>query len=342
MESMQYLIPYLIPAVLTFLVGIALWAIKRQRKGLEYEIIASESFPHGEKTGKYYKYYVIRLRNSGNVAVQDTQFRGSCEQGMIESARWSDPSLVADISTSESTVECVVPLLNPRERIALTITTVGDHVFSFLKVDARAVGVTATAKSDDSGTWSLGLVAEFLTYGVVLALVALLMYWMTGNLQRSITGLTSDIQERTANVEQHLKEEHQGKPDTAQIIFAILNRAGVGHLISQLVVTSQDITYWGTGLVLVNSFLLDQENSQKYVTALEELVKTPMAASSLGFNLYLLSKVERFRGNAAKANDYLELCKQETPLMYQHLMQQDQYFDLKLLQKQLRTVQKQG
>lgn len=51
---MQYLIPYLIPAMLTFLVGVVLWAIKRQRKGLEYEIIESEPFPHGEKTGKYY------------------------------------------------------------------------------------------------------------------------------------------------------------------------------------------------------------------------------------------------------------------------------------------------
>lgn len=90
----------------------------------------------------------------------------------------------------------------------------------------------------------------------------------------------------------------------------------------------------------LNSFLLDQANSQKYVTALEELVKTPMMEASLGFNLYLLSKVERFRGNTAKADDYLDRCKQETPLMYQHLMQQDQYFDLRLLQKQLRMVQR--
>lgn len=331
---------YLIPAILAFLVGVALWSIKRERKGLEYEIIASESFPHGEKTGKYYKYYVIRLRNSGNVAVQDTRFRVSCEQGMIESSRWSDPSLVADISTSESTSECIVPLLNPRERIALTITTIGDHVLSFLMVEARAIGVTATAKSDDSATWSLGLVAEFLPYGVVLALLTLLIYWMTANMQRSITGLTSNLERRTADIEQHLREESQGRPDSTQIIFAILNRAGVGHLTSQLVATSQDITYWGTGLLLLNPFLLDQANSQKYVTALEELVKTPMPASSLGFNLYLLSKAERFRGNTAKANDYLEQCKQETPLMHQHLMQQDQYFDLRLLQKQLRTVQR--
>jgi hypothetical protein len=344
---MQYLIPYLIPAMLTFLVGIALWAIKRQRKGLEYEIIASEPFPHGEKTGKYYRYYVIRLRNSGNVAVQDTRFRASFEQGLIESSRWSDPSLVADISTSESTAECIVPLLNPRERIALTITAIGDHVFSFLKVEARAIGVTATEKRDDSTISIFGVsvpvestVTVLLILGIltVLALEYYVAKSQTTGFERSMTRFSDDFKKRTADLEQHLREESQGQPDSGQIIFAILNRAGVGHLSSQLVATSQDITYWGTGLVLVNSFLLDQANSHKYVTALEELVKIPMAASSLGFNLYLLSKLERFRGNTAKADNYLEQCKQETPLMYQHLMQQDQYFDLRLLQKQLQTV----
>lgn len=269
-------------------------------------------------------------------------------QGMIESSRWSDPSLVADISTSESTLECIVPLLNPRERIALTITTIGEQWLSFLQVEARTVGVTATEKRDDSTTSIFGVPVPFawtemvVPLFILLVMVSALWYYVIAPTNAAFDRSNRLIAERTTDIEQHLKEEHQGKPDSAQIIFAILNRAGVGHLISQLVTTSQDITYWGTGLALMNSFLLDQANSQKYVTALEELVKAPMTASSLGFNLYLLSKVERFRGNTAKANDYLEQCKQETPLMYQHLIQQDQYFDLRLLQKQLRTVQKQG
>lgn len=341
---MQYL-TYLIPAMLTFLASVVLWAIKRERKGLEYAIIASESFPYGARNGKYHL-ILIGLRNSGNVAVQDTRFAVSFEQGMIESSRWSDPELVVDISTSESKLECRVPLLNPRECIVLTITTIGDHVISSPKVEARAVGVTATDKSDNSTTSIFGVSAPGELTEIVVMLVTLLVtvsalwYYViepkTTAFHRS--SIETLIEERTADLKQALKEESQGRPHGAHIIFAILNRAGVGHLISQLAATGQDATYWGTGLLLVNSFLLDQANSQKYVTALEELVKTPMMEASLGFNLYLLSKVERFRGNTAKADDYMDRCKQKTPLMYQHLIQQDQYFDLRLLQKQLRTV----
>jgi len=289
--------------MLTFLIGVALWAIKRERKGLEYEIIASESFPHGARTGKY---HVIRLRNSGNVAVQDTRFSVSFEQGMIESSRWSDPSLVADISTSESTLECLVPLLNPRERIALTITTIGDQLLFSPKVEARTVGVTATEKSDDSTASSLRWLAVEWTLMVVGVLAAVLTLWYyaigpnQAAFQRRIETASAPIKQQMADLELALREESQGRPHSAHIIFSILNRAGVGHLISQLASTGQDVTYWGTGLLLVNSFLLDQANSQKYVTALEELVKTPMMDASLGFNLYLLSKVERFRGSTAK------------------------------------------
>jgi hypothetical protein len=336
---------YFIPAMLAFLGAVILWVVKRQRKELEYEIVASEPFPHGAKTGKY---HVIRLRNSGNVAIQDARFAVGFEQGTIESSRWSDARLVADVNTGESRLECAIPLLNPRENIALTITTLGDHQLSSPKVEARAVGVTATAKTDERTASTLSVIAGVAS--VAALATSGFMYWMLSqraDIQRSIDtlrwsqpGRLSGLEKRTAELEQARREESEGKPDSAQIIFAILNRAGVGHLTSQIVAAGQNVTYWGTGLLIVDSFLLDEENGQKYVTALEELVKSPMAASSLGFNLYLLSKVERFRGNAAKATDYLDRCKKETPLMYQHLVEQDQYFDLKLLQKQLRAVRR--
>lgn len=51
----------LIAAVLAFAGGLVLWAIKRERKALEYEVIASETFPHGARSGKY---FVIRFGNN--------------------------------------------------------------------------------------------------------------------------------------------------------------------------------------------------------------------------------------------------------------------------------------
>jgi len=109
---------------------------------------------------------------------------------------------------------------------------------------------------------------------------------------------------------------------------------------ARLIETGQEVTYWKTGLLLLHSFLLNQSNGPKYVSALEQLVATPMARSSFGFNLYLLAKIEEFRGDRGKAIHYLERCKKETPLMYEHLMRQDSLYNLAALQRELRRTRR--
>ena len=53
-----------------------------------------------------------------------------------------------------------------------------------------------------------------------------------------------------------------------------------------------------------------------------------MARSSRGWNLYLLAKMVQFMGKTQDAIEYFGKCKDETPLMYQHLMSQDADYDL--------------
>jgi hypothetical protein len=141
--------------------------------------------------------------------------------------------------------------------------------------------------------------------------------------------LNSDLEKLLADRKQAEKEREQGKPETEQIVFAILNRVGLSHLMYRLVETGENVTFWKTGLMLMKAFLVDKENSNKYIAAMNSITElTEIAPSSLGFNLYLLGKMEQFRGNNNKAIQYFEKCKTQTPLMYEHLMAQDPTYNL--------------
>lgn len=327
------LISYFVPAVLAFFGGLALWLIKRERKAFEYEVVASEAFPHGKRTGKY---FVIRLRNSGNTPVQDARLRVSFVHGEIESARCSDQQLMTDLRTEGRQLEASFPLLNPGETLALTVTAVNDSDIPIPEVTARALGITATARRDDSTTSVNPYVAATVA---AAAGVALALLFLTFTVSRERVTLSASLENLTKQVQESERlrsDQVKGSPDSAQIVFALLNRAGVGHVMARLVETG-DVTYWRTGLMLVHALLLDETaNQPKYVTALEDLVSKPMADSSLGFNLYLLAKVETFRGNHGKASEHLERCKKEAPAMYQHLMNHDAAYDLRALQRDLK------
>jgi hypothetical protein len=67
-------------------------------------------------------------------------------------------------------------------------------------------------------------------------------------------------------------------------------------------------------------------------------VSLEMAPASRGFLLYLLGKIEQFRKNNEKAIEWLEKCKNETPLMYEFLMAQDPGYDLGIVQKHFLAV----
>ncbi len=159
---------------------------------------------------------------------------------------------------------------------------------------------------------------------------------MSQRIEKTEEGLTARLKRQESELELAIKDREEGKPSTAQVIFAMMNRAGLAHRFSELVGSAEDVAYWKTGLFLMNSFLVDEANRDKYVTAAELIVESEeLAPSSLGFNLYLLGKMEQFRGNTQKAMSWFERCKQRTPQMYDHLMAQDPAYDLEAVRKYL-------
>ncbi|MBU2515932.1 hypothetical protein KJ966_31830 [bacterium] len=352
---------YLIPAFLALVVGIALWLIQRKRLALDYEIIESEEFRREDVQGKY---FIVRLRNFGNSPVKEAGLEIRFPFGTIDSANFSDHSLVTDISKHQSTLCAVIPLLNPRETINVTITVLGDQTIPTPTVSLRAAGVTALPKASDFIPQSV------VSYAVVIALAvslaALISLWSSFRQAEISKSLTADqfvitqeltqskyetdkkFEETKKRIEQQEKElqileeqNRKGKPDREQIIFALLNRSGLSNLIPQLISTGEGVTYWKTGLYLLHSFLLDQQNTDKYFRAMQEIINVPeIAPSSYGFTVYLLAKMEQYRGNTKQAVEYFEMCKDKTPLMYDHLMSQDEAYDLHALRNYLKNDKK--
>ncbi len=92
---------------------------------------------------------------------------------------------------------------------------------------------------------------------------------------------------------------------------------------------SCEVTYWKTGLFLANSFIKDEGNRENYIKSLETLVDINMADSSLGFNLFLLSKMEQFIGRQDRAIYWMNECNDRVPAVCKHLNEQNEVFDLK-------------
>lgn len=138
------------------------------------------------------------------------------------------------------------------------------------------------------------------------------------------------LQEDQKEREETRKRRKQGEPAREQLVFSAINRAGLSHLIPELMsISGEGLPYWKTGLFLMHSYLTDKKNYKKYVKALTLLVnKKEIAPSSKGFLLYLAGKIEKSQGNWESSMQYLERCKKETPLMYEHLMSQDPAYDL--------------
>lgn len=73
---------YIIPAALAFVVGLILWLIQRERITLKYTISESKVFP---KDGGKGKYFLLNLRNTGNKAIENINYKVELNLGKIES-----------------------------------------------------------------------------------------------------------------------------------------------------------------------------------------------------------------------------------------------------------------
>ena len=345
MQYIQYVVFATVPPLI---VGLVLWIIKRERLSLQYDLIESEPFPREGGEGKY---FIIKLRNTGNKAIENGYLEINFDGGEIETLRVSDERLISNIKQSKSIITAGLPLLNSKETLSITMTTKGSPLMVRLspKIIARAVGVTAIPTKQRDTTADR-------VYMVIAALIASITTAMTiyYNIGSKFDKTTSNIDEilklnteetiekgkeiikKLDEVNSLLEEKEQGKPERQDLIFSVLNKAGLSHIFPQIISSNDDITYKNTGFFLMHLFLTDEANGKKYINAIEGLLEIKaIAPSSRGVLLYLLGKIEQRRGNNAKAMEYFGKVKNEAPLMYDHLMAQDPAYDLDSLRKWL-------
>ena len=84
---------YIIPAILGFLGGLFLWLIKRERLALEYDIEESDLFPRDGGVGKY---FVCKLINSGNRAIENISLNIEITEGQIDCIEYSNSQLLTE------------------------------------------------------------------------------------------------------------------------------------------------------------------------------------------------------------------------------------------------------
>ncbi len=272
----------------------------------------------------------------------------------MEKKQFSQLSLISQVSESPSEFHGRLPLMNPGEMFAVTLTAVGTAEVGPLYVTARAPGATATPRSDEQlSSQVLALLGGFLVAGIAALAFSLFSSYRTAKLSDSIAqienlGEVSKRIEKTEDdlatrLERHRKEfereterERQGKPNTEQIVFAVFNRSGLSHHFHELAIGNGEVTYWKSVLFLLHAFLVDEMNRGNYIAAAEAIVELPdMVPSSRGFGLYLLGKMVQFRGNSERAIHWFEQCRTAAPLMHAHLMTQDPAYDLSKMRDHL-------
>lgn len=353
---------YLVPAVLAFLFALALWQIQKERTALDYDVVSSEEFPRENGSGRY---FVVRIRNTGTKEVRDIDLTLVLKSGAIETKRYSTPNLISQVSESTSELRGRIPLLNPGETFSVTMTTFGKTGVGSVDVTARAPGATAQLRKDDGGLSGPAGLLGFVIVSCAVAIGVSFFYSrntaklsesvarienlgelsqriekteedLSASLRQQREALQKETEDRLNRLEKEEQEHEQGRPASVQIIFALLNRSGLGHRFTDLVAAGGELSYWRTGIFLIHSFLIDESNRDKYVGALEALLELPqMAPSSRGMTLYLLGKLEQYRGNRERAIQWLERCRTKTPLMYAHLMAQDPAYDLDKIREHL-------
>lgn len=323
----QYLIPAILSLLVTLLGGLILWRIKKERLSLQYDLIESGLFPRENGEGKY---FVIKLKNTGNKAIENISLEIAFDTGAIETVRFSDRNLLSNVIQDSSKISASLPLLNPKEALDITITAIGKPSISTPRLIARAVGVTAVQAKE----MEISVRSFTLAIALIASLTAAITMYVVVTQKFSKLRLT-EAEELTLIKE---IEKRQG-PEREDQIFAVLNKAGLGHVFPQLISTGSDITYKNTGFFLMHLFLVENEpNKQKVISAMENLLQLEeIAPTSRSIIFYLLAKMEQTKGNHSKAADYLKKCKEEAPLMYDHLMAQDPSYDLQSLRKWLLT-----
>ena len=352
---------YVIPAVLSLCVGLVLWQLQRDHFDLQYEFIVSQPFPQAVGTSRY---FVLRLENSGNKPVTDISVEVVLQGESFSFVEASKPSLAKDLVHEGGRAATVVPLLNPDEVFEMTLTASGRNI-GVPTVSARAIGVTATPRRNTKSADYI-----FLFFVVAPLVFSIYILWeVVGptkkNRERRERTQKSDeafqksdeafqkLNERIQEVNRLMEESDgtreerklategckeridQGAPESEQLIFALLNKAGFGFVFFQMAQVGGTLRYWRTAAVLFGAAMKDDSKRNNCIRALEELTQIEMRPSSLGFSLYLLGKLKQLVDDPVGASAAFTLCREKAPEMYAHLMDYDSDFDLLKISEEL-------
>jgi hypothetical protein len=342
------IISIVLTAFFTVIAGLVIWWATKDKLSLTYKVTASDSFPSQSGNSKY---FVINIKNDGNKIAEDLVVEITFNSGKIAVAKITDDKIITDVILDNVSIRFKVPMLNPKEEINC-ITTI-DMVITpqMPSISIRAKGAAAKEKNESVSTWNLiNSITGGITIGVLAFFIGQLLFAYinkdaTSNnskldslsLQNEtiIKSLDNRLEETKKEIDKIVQEEKLGKPDRVETIFSILNKAGLANKFPKLISNSnEDISYIGASFFLVHEYIKDVSNKEKYINALKGIINVGgIAPSTKGMIYYLIAKIEQHSNNPIIADEYLEKCKLETPLMYEHLMNQDKFHDLKKLER---------
>ncbi len=307
------LLPSLYPQIITIaIVGVLTWIgtrirnwLERKKTSLSY-FIAETDFLHSDD--RLEKCYSIRIFNDGDKRIKSiTADIIISVGGKVKIA--SHKRLKSTQQIKPNHIEFTIEDLNCKEEINLVAITTGEiEQTSKPLINIRAEGVNALEKSNSQGSiWAGRIIAAEI--GIFIGICIPI-----------IVDIFSPV-------------VPPDKPDRIENIFSILNKAQLSSMFPELVKEHDDISYVGTAFHLVHCYLKDTSNEEKYIKALKDIADIgDISASSKGVIYYLIYKIDARTKDKKEAEEYISKCKVETPVMYQHLIEQDQYYNLDSLQ----------
>ena len=191
---------YLIPAIIAFLSAMLLWQIQKDTVELTYTVNDSELFPMDSTVAKF---FVIDLENTGNKEVEnvevDIKFK-NCQILNISSSQLRGAMLTHE----EMSVQGVLPLLNPNEKIKIKCTTIGRQS-ELQHFSARAKGTTA---SSDTGVNFEGFIFPIIIGFIIVVLAFYYLFYRQNRIDYAIEVMDVDnIEEERLNLSKTVDEK---------------------------------------------------------------------------------------------------------------------------------------
>lgn len=299
---------YIIPAILAFLFALLLWQIQKERLKLEYEVVQSAAFPREGGTGKYFVVRLHNQGNASLNHIEfEISFDSDVIESLrfddpaLVTGMTQTPSKLSGtipLLNPDESVSVTVTTFGQTEAKLPTVLArapgatarpraeggVSQDIYLLASVSIGVALLVAalsffasykTAHVSDS-------ISKIANLGEVSERIEKSEEDFTNKLSQQLVELRTQTEnqqnkhyERMRKLEEEAQERQrrelrreQGEPEHQQIIFALMNRAGLCHRFIELATENPQLTYWQTGLFILQKFLIDEPNRARYVSVL--------------------------------------------------------------------------